>query len=174
MISGTPSSMNRLWEEGSQESSGETPIDKKKKRLIQLHILTQRFKRSVRPFNSLINIEIVRPSQKRTLFVIFRPNNFLCNGRKVVIFVAFFYKLCQICTLLLHLVCGYFCHRGPVGRVSVWQTRGRGFEPGLEHEIFRAENIPVLSDCCRNGSDLDTELTDHENKTIDLKFLQRE
>ena len=42
--------------------------------------------------------------------------------------------------LLLHLVCGYFSHRDPVGSATAWR-----FEPGLEPEFFVAENIPVLN-----------------------------
>ena len=52
-----------------------------------------------------------------------------------------FSKFCQISTLSLHLVCGYFSHRDPVDSASAWQTGCRGFEPGLEPEIFVAEYI---------------------------------
>ena len=41
-------------------------------------------------------------------------------------------------------LCGYFNHRrGPVGSASVWQTGGRGLEPGLQPKIFVPEIIPV-------------------------------
>ena len=56
--------------------------------------------------------------------------------------LRFFYKFCQISTLLLHLVNS--SHIGALCSASAWQTRGRGFEPMLMPYIL-AENIPVLS-----------------------------
>ena len=53
---------------------------------------------------------------------------------KIMIYVAFFYKFCQIFTILLHLV--NYIHHGAVGSASAWQTRGRGFEPVLMRYIF--------------------------------------
>ena len=47
---------------------------------------------------------------------------------------VFFYKFCQISTLLLHLLNS--SRRGAVGSASAWQTRGRGFEPVLMRHIF--------------------------------------
>ena len=51
---------------------------------------------------------------------------------------VFFYKFCQISTLLLHLVIS--SHRGAVGSASAWQTRVRGFEPVLMRHIFSGKN----------------------------------
>ena len=61
----------------------------------------------------------------------FLPTN---NGGKKSKSVAFFYKFCQISTLLLHLVNS--SHHGAVGSASAWQTRGRGFEPVLKPYIL--------------------------------------
>ena len=57
------------------------------------------------------------------------------NGGGIIICVAFFfYKSCQNSTLLLHSVNS--SHHGAVGSSSAWQTRCRGFEPGLMRYIF--------------------------------------
>ena len=57
-------------------------------------------------------------------------------GGKSICF-AFFYKFCQISTLLLHLVNS--SHYGAVGSAPAWQTLGRGFEPVLMRYIFRGK-----------------------------------
>ena len=43
---------------------------------------------------------------------------------------CFFLQIQPNLYLLLHLVCGYFGHRGPVGSPSAWQTGSSGFEAG--------------------------------------------
>ena len=50
---------------------------------------------------------------------------------------VFFPKVCQISTLLLHLVNS--SHHGAVGSASAWQTRGRGFEPVLMRYSLRGK-----------------------------------
>ena len=48
-----------------------------------------------------------------------RSQIYMCRGRKVC--VVFFFQ--NLSNLLLHLVCGYFSHRGPVGKASPWHTQ---------------------------------------------------
>ena len=61
-------------------------------------------------------------------------NHHLCS----VFFVEFLSNL----HLLLHF--DYFSHCVLFRSASAWQTESRVFEPGLELEIFAAENIPVF------------------------------
>ena len=82
----------------------------------------------------IITTFIFRP----TIYCVGRENHHLCS-------VIFPNSVKSPTFLLLHLVCGHFNHHGLVGRASVWQTGGSGFEPEMEPEIFVTEKIPVLS-----------------------------
>ena len=55
--------------------------------------------------------------------------------------LRFLSQFCQNCTLLLHLVNS--SDHGAVGSAaaSVWQTRGRGFEPVLMRYIFNGKYL---------------------------------
>ena len=72
--------------------------------------------------------------------VVFSPH--IMREENHTLYCVFFSKFGQITTLLLNLVKS--SHNGAVGNASVWQTRGRGFEPVLIPYILM-ENIPMLS-----------------------------
>ena len=93
-------------------------------------------------------IEVFSSSSTLIMIIIFRPQ-FIAHGRKIIIFVAFFFlEICQISTISMLVAFSANCflsYDGSVGSASAYQSVESGFDSRLRIFFDKAENIPVVS-----------------------------